>query len=47
MLSRYNDFSTDLILEKAINESFIYYTKDFLDNLIKLRDLKKSQIAKD
>lgn len=47
MLSRYNDFSTDLLLEKAINESFIYYTKDFKDNLIKLRDLKKSQIAKD
>ena len=47
MLSRYKDFSTDLLLESAINESMIYYTKDFKDNLLKLRDLKKSQIAKD
>ena len=45
MLYRYNDFSTDLLLEKAINESFIYYTKDFKDNLLKLRNLKKSVIA--
>ena len=47
MLSRYKDFSTDLLLESAINESMIYYTKDFKDNLLKLRDLKKSQISKD
>ena len=47
MLSRYKDFSTDLLLEKAINESFIYYTKAFKDNLTDLRDLKNSQIAID
>jgi hypothetical protein len=44
MLSRYNDFSTDLLLEKVVNESMIYYTKDFKNNLLKLRD-KKSLIA--
>ena len=44
MLSRYNDFSTDLLLEKVVNESMIYYTKDFKDNLLKLRN-KKSLIA--
>ena len=44
MLYRYNDFSTDLLLEKVVNESMIYYTKDFKDNLLKLRD-KKSLIA--
>ena len=44
MLYRYNDFSTDLLLEKVVNESMIYYTKDFKDNLLKLRD-KKNIIA--
>jgi hypothetical protein len=45
MLHRYNSFTEDLLLEKVINESFIYYTKDFKDNLIKLRNFKKSLIA--
>ena len=45
MLHRYNSFTEDLILESAINESMIFYTKDFKDSLIKLRNLKKSVIA--
>ena len=45
MIHRYNSFTEDLLLENIINESFIYYTKDFKDSLIKLRNLKKSTIA--
>jgi hypothetical protein len=45
MIHRYNSFTEDLLLENVINESFIYYTKDFKDSLIKLRNLKKSTIA--
>ena len=45
MIHRYNSFTEDLLLENIINESFIYYTKDFKDSLIKLRNLKKSIIA--
>ena len=45
LLNRYNDFSTDLLLEKAINESFIYYTKEFKDTLFRIRI--KSKIAQD
>ena len=45
LLNRYNDFSTDLLLEKAINESFIYYTKEFKDTLSRLRT--KSKISQD
>jgi hypothetical protein len=45
MLHRYNSFKEDLILESAINESMIFYTRDFKDSLIKLRNLKKSVIA--
>lgn len=45
LLNRYNDFSTDLLLEKAINESFIYYTKEFKDTLFRIR--LKSKIAQD
>ena len=45
MLYRYNDFTTDLLLEKAINESFIYYTKEFKDTLFRMR--LKSKIAQD
>lgn len=45
LLNRYKDFSTDLLLEKAINESFIYYTKEFKDTLYRMR--LKSKIAQD
>jgi hypothetical protein len=45
LLNRYKDFSTDLLLEKAINESFIYYTKEFKDTLFRMR--LKSKIAQD
>ena len=45
MIHRYNSFTEDLLLENIINESFIYYTKDFKDSLLKLRNLKKSTIA--
>jgi hypothetical protein len=48
MIHRYNSFTEDLLLEKIVNESMIYYTKDFKDSLLKLvyqtRD-KKSLIA--
>jgi len=44
MLHRYNSFRGDLLLENAINESMIYYTRDFKDCLIKLRN-NKSIIA--
>jgi len=40
-LNRYNDY----LLEQALNESFIYYTKDFKDSLYRLR--LKSKIAQD
>jgi hypothetical protein len=45
LLNRYKDFSTDLLLEKAINESFIYYTKEFKDTLSRMKS--KSKIAQD
>jgi len=43
MVSRYISFLEDKLLESALNESFIYYTKEFKDSLFKLR--LKSQIA--
>lgn len=41
----YKDFMSDFLLESIINESALYYTKDFKDKLYDIRD--KSEIAKD
>jgi hypothetical protein len=40
---KYADFINDRLFESAINESMIYYTKEFKDSLFKLR--LKSEIA--
>ena len=45
MIAKYNTFLGDRLFESAVNESMIYYTKDFKDALEKLA--KKSSIAKD
>ena len=45
MISRYNTFLGERLFESAINESMIYYTKEFKDSLYKLR--LKSKIAQD
>ena len=45
MISRYNTFLGERLFESAINESMIYYTKEFKDALSKLS--LKSKIAKD
>ncbi len=44
MLERYTSFIEDRLLESAISESMIYYTKEFKDSLYKLS--LKSPIAK-
>lgn len=44
MISRYSSFLEDRLLESAVNESMIYYTKEFKDSLYKLS--LKSPIAK-
>ena len=46
MILRYNKFiEADLLFESLINETYVYYVKDFKDALYKLS--KQSQIAKD
>jgi len=45
MLSNYNSFVEDFILESLINETYLYFVKDFKDSLYKIST--KSQIAKD
>ena len=46
MILRYNSFiEGDLLFESLINETYVYYVKDFKDVLYKLS--KSSQIAKD
>lgn len=46
MILRYNNFiENDLLFESLINETYVYYVKDFKDALYKLS--KQSQIAKD
>lgn len=37
MISKYNSFSLDLLLEKAINESFIYYSPDVRKALTRIK----------
>jgi hypothetical protein len=44
MISRYSSFQEDRLLESAVSESMIYYTKEFKDSLYKLS--LKSPIAK-
>ena len=43
MISKYNSFSLDLLLEKAINESFLYYSPNVRKSLnrIKTNDIAK------
>jgi hypothetical protein len=43
MLLKYND----LIFESLINETYVYYIKDFKDILSKMSNLQQNQIAKD
>jgi hypothetical protein len=46
MILRYNSFiNEDLLFESLINETYVYYVKDFKDVLYKLS--KQSEIAKD
>lgn len=45
MISRYNKFLGERLFESAVNESMIYYTKEFKDSLYKLS--LKNKIAKD
>ena len=45
MISRYNTFLGERLFESAVNESMIYYTKEFKDALYKLA--VKNKIAKD
>jgi hypothetical protein len=45
VISRYNIFFEDRLFENLVNESFIYYTKNFKDALNKLKS--KSKIAQD
>ena len=45
MISRYNTFLGERLFESAVNESMIYYTKEFKDSLYKLS--LKNKIAKD
>ena len=45
MISRYNTFLGERLFESAVNESIIYYTKEFKDALYKLA--VKNKIAKD
>ena len=42
MLLKYND----LIFESLINETYVYYIKDFKDILVKMSNLQQNQIAK-
>ena len=44
MISKYNSFSLDLLLEKAINESFLYYSPSVRKalNRIKSNDIASS-----
>ncbi len=46
MILDYNSFKDDFLFESMINETFVYYIKDFKDILYKL-DAKGNQIAKD
>lgn len=46
MILNYNSFKDDFLFESMINETFIYYVKDFKDILYKL-NAKGNQIAKD
>ena len=45
MISKYNTFLGERLFENAVNESIIYYTKEFKDALYKLA--VKNKIAKD
>jgi hypothetical protein len=45
MILKYNKFIDDLIFESLINETYVYYIKDFKDILYKLST--QSEIAKD
>lgn len=45
MISKYNTFLGERLFENAVNESMIYYTKEFKDALYKLA--VKNKIAKD
>ena len=46
MILRYNSFiENDLLFESLINETYVYFVKDFKDVLNKLS--KQSEIAKD
>jgi DNA-directed RNA polymerase delta subunit len=45
MISRYNTFLGERLFESTVNESMIYYTKEFKDALYKLST--KNKIAKD
>lgn len=45
MISKYNTFLGERLFESAVNESMIYYTKEFKDALYKLA--VKNKIAKD
>ena len=44
MISKYNSFSLDLLLEKAINESFLYYSPNVRKSLSRI---KSNDIAAD
>jgi hypothetical protein len=46
MILDYNSFKDDFLFESMINETFVYYIKDFKDILYKL-NAKGNQIAKD
>ncbi len=46
MILDYNSFKDDFLFESIINETFVYYIKDFKDILYKL-NAKGNQIAKD
>ena len=46
MLLDYNSFTDDFLFESMINETFIYYVKDFKDVLYKLKS-KGNEIAKE
>ena len=45
MISKYNTFLGERLFENVVNESMIYYTKEFKDALYKLA--VKNKIAKD
>ncbi len=46
MLLKYESFQ-ELIFESLINETYVYYIKDFKDILVKMSNLQQNQIAKE